>query len=123
MKWYIQFITAGLYVTLISYITEKMSSELGAVIYSLPWNFILILIYLLQHKVSDHKIESFIILSGVFGIIGSILFIGSMLVASVKLGFDNDKKIQTTEIIQVVGIGFIPWFLFALILFYQKRYK
>ena len=123
MKWYIQFITAGIYVTLISFITEKMSSELGAVVYSLPWNFILILVYLLQHNVSNHKIESFIVLSGVFGIIGSIIFIGSMLTASVKLGFENDKNIQTKEILQVIGIGFVPWFLFALILFYQKRYK
>jgi len=100
-----------------------MSPELGAVIYSLPWNFILILVYLLQHKVSNKKIESFIVLSGIFGIFGSIIFIGSMLTAAVKLGFENDKDIKVIEVLQVIGIGFVPWFLFALLLFYQKRYK
>ena len=123
MKWYVQFITAGIYITLISFITEKMSPELGAVMYSLPWNFILILVYLLQHKVSNKKIESFIVLSGIFGIFGSIIFIGSMLTAAVKLGFENDKDIKVIEVLQVIGIGFVPWFLFALLLFYQKRYK
>jgi len=123
MKWYVQFITAGIYITLISFITEKMSPELGAVMYSLPWNFIIILVYLLQHNVSNKKIESFIVLSGIFGIFGSIIFIGSMLTASVKLGFENDKDIKVIEVLQVIGIGFVPWLLFALLLFYQKRYK
>lgn len=120
---YIQFISAGFYITLISTITKIFSPEMGAVVYSLPWNFLLVLFFLIRNDVSIEKIMSFTVLGGIYGLIGSIIFIGTMLVYVAYNKYKDDDNMKFEEILKVIIAGFILWSLFSLILFLQKTYK
>jgi hypothetical protein len=60
----------------------------------------------------------FTILGGVYGLIGSIIFIASMLYATIY--YEYKGKIKPEELTKVVLSGLLPWTAFALILFLWK---
>lgn len=120
IPWYVEFIAAGLYITLISTVTKRVSPEIGAIVYSLPWNFLLVLFFLLKDKVPIKKIMDFTMLGGVYGLMGSIIFIGSMIYVAKYLKYKNDETIDEKQLFKIAIGGSIPWILFSVILFLQN---
>ena len=120
IPWYVEFIAAGLYITLISTVTKRVSPEVGAIVYSLPWNFLLVLFFLLKDKVPIKKIMDFTMLGGVYGLIGSIIFIGAMIYVATYLKYKNDETIDEKKLFKIVIGGSIPWILFSVILFLRN---
>ena len=121
IPWYIKFIITGLYITLISYSTQNISPELGAVLYSLPLNLMLLLVFLWYDNENVSKIYDFTLLAGVYGIIGTIIFIVSMLYSISYFKININEKIKLKDLLKVVMIGLIPWSLYSVILYNHKK--
>ena len=65
---------------------------------------------------------SYCSLKEAYGLIVSIVFIGTMLLYVTHNKYENDDYMEYEDILKVIIVGFVIWSFFSLILFLQKSY-
>ena len=105
-----QFLFTGSIVTIITQITEHYKTAIGSILYSFPYTFLLTAIILTTSGLKIKEYKEFSI-SAIIGLTSKIIF-------TLFFYFSYEKYGIPTAIL----IGFIPWTIMALIIYY-KPYK
>jgi uncharacterized membrane protein (GlpM family) len=106
---WIQFILSATIVTLISYLARSVSYKYASIVYSLPYTFLILLTIYTINNFEQKKIRKF-----AFNVILSLFNIS---IYSYAFGFLMENTNLT--VIQGLLFAFIPWGLFALVMYYE----